>query len=155
VPIVVSRFAAAASAGDIAAARALIDYPLSGAARVVRALAGVDPRDRERIAGSGLAELDRAASLLAPPDEVRYVLEQLLRRLAGAIVIRCATSAEQLDALDRLLVPDAPRGLSDATKARLDRLRLEVAEVSEIFLISADQREPVAIAVSPRVGRWC
>jgi hypothetical protein len=144
-PVAVARFAAAASAGDAATVHALIDYPLSGAARVVRALAGVDLADRERIARSGLGELQRVSKMMALPNEVRHILEQL----AGSTSLRHATDEETLEALRRVHVPASPAGLTSMTESRLELLRQDVARLTNVYVISAGEHKRLTVATSP------
>jgi hypothetical protein len=133
---------AAAREGDLDRLRGYVDWPLSGAASIGRSLAGVLERDRASVAASGLAELDAAAD---DPGVVAALLQDVAPRLATTQEIRWAEDETRDAALAALRVPDAPPGLTDDQRARLDELRARAAAVRLVYVLVGDfEQMPVA-----------
>ncbi len=78
-PPVVGRFLAAAQARDVVQMHRLVDWPLSGAARMTRALAHVEAAQRDELARQGLAELRRDEDRWHP---LAYRLQKMALGLA-------------------------------------------------------------------------
>ncbi len=125
----------AARADDLDALRRLVDWPLTGAAQVASALAGVDERDRPEAAAGGLGEL---AGAERSTELVEEVLRPVAAVLAGAREIRVAEPVEQAAVLAALRVPEVPVGLPGEQVAQFDRLRARAARLSEVYVVSGD-----------------
>jgi hypothetical protein len=126
----------AARYGNRHTLRDLVDWRLYGAARMIRALHGVDLADRPRIAAGGLAEL----STVEPDDPV---VVNLLRRLRVAGRIRPATADERAAAL-AALVADVP--VPPNSPGELDRLAAQTRALHEVWVVEDAE---VVLAVAP------
>src|SRR5688572_17283538 len=116
-----ARLRAAADAEDLGALHALVDWELTGAAPLARALA--DAGDRAEIARRGLAEIELSAR---DPELVRSRLGDLMRALTGADVGPAASGA----GVEAVQVPPTPDGLEPGQASRLDELRARAATVA-------------------------
>jgi hypothetical protein len=137
-----ARLRAAAIAEDLDALHAAVDWELTGAAPLVRALADVDPGDRAAIAARGLTELE-LSSLDA--DLVRSRLGDLLLALDGGTIEAVAPDA----AVRAVQVPPTPDGLEPGQERRLDELRARAATVSEALAIRRPHGTDLSLAVAP------
>jgi hypothetical protein len=118
-----ARLRVAAAAEDLGALHALVDWELTGAAPLVRALADVDRDDRAEVASRGLAEIELSAR---DPELVRSRLGDLSRAiLAGQVEVIASGGA-----VDAARVPPAPDGLEPDQVRRLDELRARAAKIS-------------------------
>ncbi|HEY7225970.1 MAG TPA: hypothetical protein VH561_20515 [Micromonosporaceae bacterium] len=140
---------AAARADDVDALRRLVDWPLTGAGRMVRALADVRHLDRARLLVTGLAELDGAAVRPEISDEL---LQDVAPRLAAATDIRRAAPAAAQAALESVRVPEPPAGISDEQRARLLELGRRAAAVQEVLLLVSAAHEEWPVAIAPDSG---
>lgn len=132
---IITSAVSAARAGDLDALRRLVDWPLTGAAEVASALAGVDERDRPEAAASGLDELAGAERNI---ELVEEVLRSVAVVLAGTREVRVAEPREQGAVLAAVRVPDVPAGLPSEHVAQFDRLRARAARLSEVYVVSGD-----------------
>lgn len=145
----IARLRAAAQSGDLEALHALVDWPLSGVAPMVRALADVDEADRAEVAERGLAELDAAAH---EPDPVLPRLGALALRLSES-ELRSADETETRAALDELAAPEPPRGLSPDAAAKLELLAERARATSEVLVAERDRGSALWLAVTPEGDR--
>jgi hypothetical protein len=137
---VLTQAITAARAQDYDTLQGLIDWPLTGAADLSRALAGVREPDRTTVVASGLAELDAAASR---PDLVAEIL---------ADEIRVAQDAQHHAVLAALQVTPPPPGLTDEQRARLTALQARAATLHDVYLVVSDTGE-LPVVVTPDTGR--
>jgi hypothetical protein len=141
---VLQRVLVAASQQNRDAVRGLVDWSLTGAPAMARALHGVLEADRARVAAAGLAELAASASRPELGDEI---LADVWPVLAGAREVRYASESERADAIGALQLPPAPPGLLEEQRAQLEALRGRAARIAEVYVIVADAGVlPVAIA---------
>lgn len=136
-----SRLRDAAAAEDLAALHALVDWELTGAAPLARALTAVDAADRAAVARRGFEELDRGAR---DPDAVRSKLGDLLRALVGGDV---RPGSAEIAAAVR--VPDPPEGLDPEQERRLGELRERAASVQEALVVERPHAAGLPLAVAP------
>jgi hypothetical protein len=146
---VLTQAITAARAQDYDTLQGLIDWPLTGAADLSRALAGVREPDRTTVVASGLAELDAAASR---PDLVAEILADAAPRLAAAREIRVAQDAQHHAVLAALQVTPPPPGLTDEQRARLTALQARAATLHDVYLVVSDTGE-LPVVVTPDTGR--
>ncbi|MGA8112218.1 MAG: hypothetical protein WCA46_00995 [Actinocatenispora sp.] len=119
-----------ARAGELDALGALINWPLSGAARVFVGLTELPERNRGWVVDSGLSELDAAHD---DPAVAGEILSALAAQLAAVREVVPVPADRRVQALAGWLLPVAPAGLTDAQRDRLDRLRHEVADLTGLF----------------------
>jgi hypothetical protein len=145
---VLERILIAASRQDRDAVRGLIDWPLTGAPAMARALYGVLEADRARVAATGLAELAASA---ARPELSDEILSDIWPILAGAREARLASEPERADTIGALQLPPPPPGLAEEQRVQLEALRGRAARMSEAYVIVADAGTlPVAITAETR-----
>ena len=137
-----ARLRAAADAEDLGALHALVDWELTGAAPLARALADVDAGDRAEIARRGLAEMELSGRDV---ELVRSRLGDLLRALAGAD-IEVAPSG---DGVEAVRVPPTPEGLDPDQAQRLEELRARAATVSDALAVKRARGGDLLLPVAP------
>jgi hypothetical protein len=138
----------AARANDFDGLRRLVDWPLTGAGRMVRALAGVFERDRSGVLVTGLAELETAADR---PEITAEVLAEAAPSLAAGREIRRADPAAAQAALAVVRVPAPPSGLTAEQHARLTQLVTRAGAVHEVLVVVSDTGE-LPVAMAPDTG---
>jgi len=124
----------------------LVDWPLSGVARMVRALHQVDEGDRRRVVARGLAELGG----VAPHDATVAALSTRLAAVSGT---RPASPAEQATALETIRPPAPPPGLTPARARQLARLAERTRAVTEVWIAEHPSGRHLPIAILPDSGR--
>jgi hypothetical protein len=133
---------AAARSRDLDTLRALVDWPLSGAADMASALPNVDERDRAAGAASGLRELmeaERDTSLIA-----EFLLPVAVK-LVEATQVRPADPAVRDAAVAAIQVPPLPSGLTPDQIATFDQLRARAARVSDVYVVSGAAGEAIVL----------
>lgn len=119
-----------AAATDPAAVAELIDWPVSGAARLVRAAAAVDPLDRREIVGRGVAELF-AASRTRPVEllgtEAAYLNERP--------TLEPATPAENEEIRRVLRVGPLPAEITETDRAFLEHLVKQSVSITDTAVL--------------------
>jgi hypothetical protein len=144
VPAPIRRLVAAAQAGDLRAIQGLIDYETSSLARMVGALARVDPGDRERLARAGLDDIARSARSV---EGAGAPIWRLAARLAGTTRVRPADDGEAAQALDGWKVPPLPPGLAAATADEIEAMARRASAVARVFVAEAPgDATPLAVA---------
>jgi hypothetical protein len=145
---VLQRILIAASRQDRDAVRGLIDWPLTGAPAMAKALYGVLEADRARVAATGLAELAASANR---PELTDGILNEIWPILAGALEARTASEPERADAIGALQLPPPAPGLVEEQREQLDALRGRAAMMREVYVIVADAGVlPVALTAETR-----
>jgi hypothetical protein len=139
---VVDRAVDAARAGDLDALRRLIDWQLTGAPRVARGLAELDPDERGPVAAEALAVLAVAGQ---SPDTVARPLGQLAELLRSGRRVELPAEPERAEWLELLQVPYVPAaGLTAAQLADLALLRERAAALGNIYLVVGEAVTPLA-----------
>jgi len=149
VPTPIELLVAAARAGDLRTIHGLIDYESSSLGRMVGALSAVDPEDRERLARSGLADIERSARSL---QDASAPIRRLADRLAGATRVRPADEGEAARALEGWRVPALPSGLSPATTSEIQGRTGRAAAIARVFVAEAPAGA-TSLAVAPGSDR--
>ncbi len=117
-------------AGQLEELGALIDWPLSGAARVFVGLDTLPEQNRSWVVRSGLAELDAARS---DPGMAGELLAGLASALAAVRDVEPVPADRRFEVGTAWHLPTAPSGLTDEQRDRLDSLRHEVADLTALF----------------------
>jgi hypothetical protein len=145
-PDVLDRFLRAARARDIAAMHALVDWPLSAAPVLARALLEIDPAHRAAAARDGVAAI-RASAAALQPAEAR-ALTELAELIDGSDVARADAAVTAAALAGSVHVPDVESGPADGDQATLAAWRGRAAEVDEMY--RAETRlGPVLLALAP------
>jgi hypothetical protein len=136
----VTNFAAAVRAGDRTATSALVDWPASGVARMVRALADAEPSERAALARQGLSALNTegvgepiALSWLAPCVDAEVSAE-------------LATAEEAAAARASLDAPGIPPEVDDETSRSLAAIATRASGVVEVYALRCGDRTPCLLA---------
>jgi hypothetical protein len=144
VPAPIRHLVAAAGKGDLRAIQGLVDYEASSLARMVGALARVDPGDRERLARAGLEDIARSARSV---EGAGAPIRRLAARLAGTTRVRPADDGEAVRALDAWRVPALPPGLAAATADQIEAMARRASTVARVFVAEAPGgATPLALA---------
>ncbi len=141
----------AARRHDLAGLAALVDWQLSGAATVGRSLEAIRRPDRAEAVASGLAELDDVA---ARPELVTDLLRQVGLAFARSASAHPADPETAESVLATLRLPEAlPTGLTEPQVARLTELNRRAAGLRQVWLVSGDDHETLAVAWAPDTDR--
>jgi hypothetical protein len=141
---VLNRLLGAGRAGDLDTVRELVDWPLTGAPRVIRMLRQMPEPDRADWARVWIRGLSTAGDRV---QGVERVLGQLMPVLAGASGFRPADPAERRDLLTRFAVDTPPAGVGDDERDALVDLARRADGLDRVFLALADDVElPMAWA---------
>jgi hypothetical protein len=137
-----ARLREAAIAEDLGALHAAVDWELTGAAPLVRALADVDPGDRAAVAARGLTEIELSALDI---DLVRSRLGDLLRGLADGEIEVAPPGA----AVGAVQVPPTPDGIDPEQARRLDHLRDRAVTVTGALAVRRTHGADLALPIAP------
>ena len=139
----------AAAATQPAAVAGLIDWPVSGAGRLVRAAVEVDPTDHLEIVGRGVAELLGAAAsdpvqLLGP--DVAYLNEHP--------ELSATTPAEDEQIRFALQVGPLPDDIAEGDRIVLERLAAHTVSITHtaVLRFAGDRRWGLAVGDFERVA---
>jgi hypothetical protein len=145
VPAPIERLIAASRQGDLAAVHRLVDYEASSVARMVGALATVDPGQREQLARAGLDDIARSARNLGGAGAP---IGRLAARLATTTRTRPADEGEAGRALDQWRVPALPSGLSAVTEGEIRAMARLASTIAGVFIAEAPDGA-IPLAVTP------
>ncbi len=141
-------FARAAFGHDVDAMYELVDWGVTGAARMARAMAGLDEPRRSELARQGVEELRGE-----PREVFSYRLAALASRLEAADPIRPATP-DELEAIEgELAVPPVPDGTDAEVAATLDEMRTRAELITEAAVAERPGRPPIRLAVMGTTGK--
>jgi hypothetical protein len=135
------RILAALRAGDVGAFKAMIDWPASGVANLVRALWDVDPLDRREAARTGLANL-RTEGVTTPLS-----LSWLAPCLSSSPGLRPARAEERAQVFGLLRVPRLPPEIEDACAREIDELAGRLDPESDVLELVCGERIPCALLI--------
>jgi hypothetical protein len=141
----VSKFVAAVRAGDAAAICALVDWPASGVARMVRALHETEPGERTDIARQGLAAL--ATEGVTEPISLTW----LAPCVDTEVVADPATPAQAAAARAALDTPGLPQEVDTETGESLTAIADRARRVEYVYAVRCGDRIPCLLAVGPAI----
>lgn len=133
---VLNQLLGAGRAGDLDTVRELVDWPLTGAPRVIRMLRQMPEPDRADWARAWIRGLSTAADRV---NGMERVLGQLVPVLAGASGFRPADPAERRDLLARFAVDTPPAGVGHDERAALLDLARRADGLDRVFFAVADE----------------
>ena len=146
IPDAIDRFRRAASARDLPAMHALVDWPLSAASVLARVVIGTDPAHQAEVARDGVAAIEGSAAALQPA-EARALAE--LAELIDRREFAPADPEVTAGALaEWVRVPDVAPGPSPGDLATLAAWRARAAEVKEVYRVQSPAG-PVLLALAP------
>jgi hypothetical protein len=137
----VDMFLDAARRRDVRRMYELVDWGVTGAARMARALHDVEPADRANLAAEGLRELRGQ-----PEDAFGYRLGKLALRLDAVSRIRPATESETSAMLDSLAVPAVPAGVPPQVESFLEATGRTVSGISEVTILELPGGDTIRLA---------
>ena len=142
------RFARAAFDHDVDAMYDLVDWGVTGAARMVRAMARLEEPRRSELARQGVGELHGQ-----PREAFSYRLASLASRLEAAHPLRPATPAELETIGAELAVRPVPDGTDAGVAVAIDEIRRRADLITEAAVADRDGRPPIRLAVVGDTGR--
>jgi hypothetical protein len=145
---VAERFLEAALARDVDRMYELVDWGVTGAARMVRALELVDRGLRPDVARRGASELEGS-----PREAFRYRLGSIAFEMSGIDRVRTLSSDEVVEVVAQIIVPPPPEGLPEEIVELLDRIRERAARISEVVVSEAVDKPSLVLAIVPGAGR--
>jgi hypothetical protein len=140
-----SEFVVAVCAGDVAAVSALVDWPASGVARMVRALHETEPGERADTARRGLAAL--ATEGLTQPISLTW----LAPCVGAEVVLDPATPAQEAVARAALDTPELPREVDTDVGESLTAIADRARRVEHVYSVRCGNRIPCLLAVGPAI----
>lgn len=147
--VLLNRLLGAGRAGDLGRVRELVDWPLTGAPRVIRMLRQLSEPDRAERARAWIHGLSTAGDSV---EGVERVLRDLVPMLSDASGFRPADPAERRDLLAHFAVDQPPAGVGDEERAALADLARRADGLDEVYLVlTGDALLPLACA--PDTGR--
>ena len=145
-PNAVTSFVAAVRAGDRSTTAALVDWPVSGVARMVRALADAEPGDRARLARRGLTGL-RSEGVSEP------IPLSWLALCVGADVCAEPATADQVTAGRASLdAPDLPKEVDNETRTSLIAIASRARGVQEVYSLRCGDRTACLLATGATIA---
>lgn len=141
-----NRFVAAAQKGELDAMNAMVDWTLSSAGELARALRDLPAEEREEQARRGLASLGALPGTAAESHAPAGTLPLRLQRSPGA---RSASADERDRALAHLRVEPVREGLTRQTAAVLDDLGQRAAALENVAVIDRDDGRQAALVTAP------
>jgi hypothetical protein len=120
----------AAATDNPSAVAELIDWPVSGAARLVRSASGLDPADRRELVARGVAELltgggEGSAQLLGA--EVAYLNERP--------ELTAASTAQDEEIRAALRLGPLPEGIADTDREVLAQLAVQSESIAHTAIL--------------------
>jgi hypothetical protein len=137
----VGMFMDAARRRDVRRMYELVDWGVTGAARMARALHDVEPADRADLSAEGLRELRGQ-----PEDAFGYRLGKLALRLDAVSRIRPATESETSAVLDGFAVPAVPEGVPVPVASFLETTGRTVSGMSEVTVVELPDGDAIRLA---------
>jgi hypothetical protein len=128
---VIDRFLRAARARDIATMHALVDWPLSAASLLARAIVDVDPAHRAAVARDGVAAIHASATALQPAEA--RALTELAELIDRSDVARADAEVTAVALAESVHVPDVESGPADEELATLAQWRARAEDVEEVY----------------------
>jgi hypothetical protein len=144
----IERFARAAVEHDVDAMYELVDWGVTGAAGMARAMAGLDEPRRSETARRGILELNGE-----PRDAFSYRLGSLASRLEAAEPLRPATENELDDIRAELAVPPVPDGTAGDVGLALAEIRTRAEQIHEASVADRPRRSAIRLAVVGDTGK--
>lgn len=143
-PEILDTALTAARDADRETLHGLVDWTLTGAGRMSRALPGIDVDTRADAAAQGFAEMESVA-----PDGA--AVRRLAATLTAATDVRPASAEERAAALDAIRVADPAPGLTAEQSAELNRLAALAAQVTDVWVaaIPGDAQLTLATGTDP------
>jgi hypothetical protein len=141
-------FARAALGHDVNAMYELVDWGVTGAARMARAMAGLEEPRRSELARQGIGELNGE-----PREALSSRLASLASRLETADPLRPATPDELEEIRSELSVPPVPDGTDADVAAALAEIRKRAESITEAALADRRGRSQVRLAVLGDTGK--
>jgi hypothetical protein len=145
-PDVLDRFLRAARVRDIAAMHALVDWPLSAAPVLARALLEIDPAHRAAAARDGVAAIHASAAALQPAEA--RALTELAELIDRSDATRADAAVTAAALAESVRVPDVDPGPGDEDRATLAAWRRRAAEVEQVYCAET-RLGPVLLALAP------
>jgi hypothetical protein len=142
------RFVRAAFDHDVDAMFELVDWGVTGAARMVRAMTNLQEPRRSELARQGIGELDGE-----PREDLSFRLASLASRLETADPIRPATPDELKEIADEIAVPPVPDGTDAGVAAALDEIRGRARLIDAAVVADRRGRPGIRLAVVGDTGR--
>ena len=141
-------FVRAAFGHDVDAMYDLVDWGVTGAARMARAMAGLEEPRRSELARQGIGELNGE-----PREALSSRLASLASRLETADPLRPATPDELDEIRSELAVPPVPDGTDADVAAALVEIRKRSDLIAEAALADRRGRPQVRLAVVGNTGK--
>lgn len=127
-----TRFLAAARAGDLGALHASIDWTVSGVARFVRSLWQLPASERAEVAAQGLASMRGMAEV----DAIESPLATMLPRLmAGPVTAEQVDAARRAAFLEAVTPEDPPPEIGAEVASFVADARARLAEVGAVYRV--------------------
>lgn len=142
---VVSTFVAAVRSGEQAAASGLVDWPVSGVATMVRALAEAEPDERAALARQGLHAL-KTEGVREPIS-----LSWLAPCVGSDVSAQAATDDEVAAARATLDAPEVPPEVDDVTRQSLHAIATRVSGIDQVYALRCGDRRPCLLATGPGI----
>jgi hypothetical protein len=143
---VVADLVTAIRAGDFRTVAALIDWPASGVARMVRALEDVAPHQRAGLARAGLKALRTEGA-----DEP-ISLTWLAPCLETDAFVSPASTDEEASARSLLDAPEVPPEVDEETRGALVAIAARAYRIDEIRALHCGARTPCLLATGPGIN---
>jgi hypothetical protein len=142
------RFVRAAFDHDVDVLYDLVDWGVTGAARMVRSMSSLEEPRRSELARQGIVELHGE-----PREALSHRLASLATRIETAGPLRPA-SPDELEAIrSELAVPPVPDGTEADVAATIDEIRERAELIGEAAVAERRERPPVRLAVVGDTGR--
>jgi hypothetical protein len=145
-PDVIDRFLRAARARDLAAMHALVDWPLSAASVLGRAMVDMEPTHRAAAARDGIAAIHASAAALQPAEA--RALTELAELIDRGDVARADAELTAAALAEWVRVPDVESGPPDEALATLAGWRGRAEDVEEVYCAGTPSGS-VLLAVAP------
>jgi hypothetical protein len=145
-PDVIDRFVRAARARDIAAMHALVDWPLSAAPVLARAMVNMGPMDRAAVARDGVAAIYASAAALQPAET--RALTELAELIDRSDVARADAELTAAALAEWVHVPNVESGPAEEELATLAEWRGRAENVEEVYCADTPSGS-VLLAVAP------
>jgi hypothetical protein len=142
---VVGEFVAAVRAGDAAAVSALVDWPASGVARMVRALHETKPGECADVARQGLAALGTEG--VTEPISLTW----LASCVEAEVIADPATPAQEAAVRAALDAPGLPPEVDTETGESLTAIANRARQVEHVYALWCGDRNPCLLAVGPAI----
>lgn len=126
-------FGAAAQVGDADRLNALVDWPVSGLAPLLRRLTGLSRSDRAAVAAAGVD------NLLTEGTELGRPLGSLVLRLVEHPHLRPATDDETMTMHVVLTPPELPRDLGPDERRRLSSTLERASRLGPAWMVEYDR----------------